>query len=543
MKTKLLPAIVATIAMPLISKAEDRPNIIFLMTDDQSFNSIAALGATHDVKTPNLDRMVESGVAFTRHYATTSISMASRAITMTGMYEYKTGCNFDHGPLAPEKFERSYPVLLREAGYFTGFAGKFGFALSDIEYSSNHHSYDLLPVDKFDMWGGGLGQTYYETEKNEYMAKYADKYPHSSLSYGAFGCDFIDAAQESGKPFCLSISFKAPHSPLTPDPRFDDVYAQTHFDIPESAKIDDLLPTQAKLGRQYLCIDMGVDEETYQKWMKPYHQLIHGVDAAIGMLLEKLEQTGLDKNTIIIFTSDNGYSLGDRRLGGKVLAYEPSSHIPLIILDPRQKKSSGKRATIVSGNIDIAPTILDYAGVAIPDNMDGGSLVKAVKSPQKAKVVHDDLALINAWGTAGCYTLAVVEGRFKYIYWGYGEQVTPHEELFDIESDPMELNNLASNSRYAKDLKRLRGLYDQRIETWKREAVLRNNYTNFSTIYDRNLSWDERRDAIPNSGWNSYKQIVRDILDVGEDIDLYDYDTIVDYKVYLEAMYQKANKK
>lgn len=175
-----------------------------------------------------MDQLAKEGVLFKNHYNTTAICMASRAIIMTGMYEYKTGCNFDHGPLKKAKFEKSYPVLLREQGYYTGFAGKFGFAVSDGD-SEDYHTWDVLPVDKFDSWAGGLGQTKYETIKNKYIAKYADEYPHSTRAYGAWAKAFIAEAKETGKPFCLSISFKAPHAPLTPDKYFDYVYRGKNY--------------------------------------------------------------------------------------------------------------------------------------------------------------------------------------------------------------------------------------------------------------------------------------------------------------------------
>jgi arylsulfatase A-like enzyme len=161
---------------------------------------------------------------FDRHYNTTAICMASRANVFTGMYEYKTGCNFSHGDMHADVWAKSYPVLLREAGYLTAFAGKFGIVVKGKG----------LCEEDFDFWGGGPGQTDYATAKNKSMQRYAEKYPHSTLSYGAFGQDVIRQSVEQKKPFCLSISFKAPHKPATPDPRFNDVYAGKKFTKPEN---------------------------------------------------------------------------------------------------------------------------------------------------------------------------------------------------------------------------------------------------------------------------------------------------------------------
>lgn len=214
--TKTMLALLISLTAAAVA---DRPNIIYLMSDDQSTYTLGCYG-NEDVVTPNIDRLAADGMAFDSHYDTTAICMASRATVMTGMYEYKTGCNFMHGHLMKSKWDKSYPLLLREAGYKTAFAGKFGFDL----VNEPHGKKLPLPESDFDRWGGGPGQTNYDTRKNKSMAAYADEFPHSTLSYGAFARDFIREAAKGEQPFCLSISFKAPHRPTTPDPRFDDVY-------------------------------------------------------------------------------------------------------------------------------------------------------------------------------------------------------------------------------------------------------------------------------------------------------------------------------
>ncbi|HKL21426.1 MAG TPA: sulfatase-like hydrolase/transferase, partial [Tichowtungia sp.] len=161
-------------------KADNRPNIIYLMADDQSTYTLGCYG-NPDVKSPNVDQLAADGIVFDNHYDSTAICMASRATVMTGMVEYKTGCNFSHGELLTDIWRKSYPVLLREAGYMTAFAGKFGFYLQE----SAGDGEQILPSGDFDRWGGGPGQTSYETKKNKSMAAYAEDYPHSTRSYGA----------------------------------------------------------------------------------------------------------------------------------------------------------------------------------------------------------------------------------------------------------------------------------------------------------------------------------------------------------------------
>ncbi len=208
----LLVAVITCVWHPLNAHgaSSDHPNIVFLMTDDQCTYSMGCYG-TPKAQTPHLDRLAREGVTFDNYYATTSICMASRASVMTGLYEYRTGCNFDRGPLLRKFWSKSYPVLLKRAGYLIAFAGKFGFEVAD---SPNEQG--ALPAGEFDRWGGGPGQTFYETEKNPSIAQYASEFPHSTLAYGAFSRDFIREAAKQERPFCLSISFKAPINPSRP---------------------------------------------------------------------------------------------------------------------------------------------------------------------------------------------------------------------------------------------------------------------------------------------------------------------------------------
>ena len=254
----LLSASAAGVAAAALT-ATSKPNIVLLLSDDQNYRTVGYAsyegGIATQVKTPQLDKLASEGVIFDAAYDTTSICMASRAQVMTGMYEYKTGTNFQHGPLTRDKWQKSYPVLLREAGYHTGFVGKFGFAVKEKATDSTgyHHQKDLPSAD-FDVWHGWPAQGEYETEKNTYVKQYADKYPHVTRAVGAVSQDFIKDAVKQDKPFLLSVSFKAPHKAFKPDPFFDDVYADTVWREPDNYHETGAahLPIQAKSGRQYL---------------------------------------------------------------------------------------------------------------------------------------------------------------------------------------------------------------------------------------------------------------------------------------------------
>ncbi len=499
--TKFLPsasiiyALLLFAFLPANGHADERPNIVFLMTDDQSTYSMGCYG-NDDVQTPNLDRLAKAGIVFDRHYATTAICMASRATVMTGMYEYKTGCNFMHGHMLHSTWKNSYPMLLREAGYTTAFAGKFGF---ETKATRDDKQALPLPANDFDRWGGGPGQTSYQTKKNKSMSAYAKEFPHSTMSYGAFGRDFIDDSAAAKKPFCLSISFKAPHKPATPDKRFNDVYAGKKFRKPKNfgREAGKHFSAQSKTDRQYERFYSWNYADKYDEVMAKYHQQIHGVDAAVGMIVEAIEKAGVADNTIIIYTSDNGFLCGSHGYGSKVLPYEESSRVPLIVYDPRSQNSHKSiRCESLTGLIDIAPTVLNIAEIPAPENIDGRNLLDLYADP--SATIHDDLVLINVWGQPSTHGLTVVTQDTKYIYWGYGgDGMSPTEELYDLHHDSAEMTNLASRSASEPTLRAMRQKYDDHVARWNTKAVPYNGYQPYGKIFDRNTDWQQKEKLYP----------------------------------------------
>lgn len=508
-----------------VANAEQRPNVILLYTDDQSFASTGVTGNAQ-VHTPHMDRLANEGVLFTRHYNSTSICMASRASVMTGMYEYKTGCNFGHGPMHPETFEQSYPVLLRDAGYRTGFGGKFGFPVS-AGSSDSVGSYEFLPVDQFDAWAGGTGQTSYQTSKNQYLASYADRYPHSSRAYGAFAQDFVAECKTDQRPFCLTLFFKAPHRPFTPDPFFDDVYRDVQFERPSNygRTAGKHLSLQARLGRQSLTFfrDMGFDSDHYQETMRKYHQLIHGVDYAIGMLRDALREHGVANNTVIILTSDNGFFCGSHGMGGKVLPYEEGSKVPLIIVDPREP-GKGQQCDELTMTADIAPTILDLAGLQSPKQTDGISLVDFVRSPERTSD-RQSIPLFQMWGAPTTYAMSVVTKTHKYIYWCCGRSMPPAEELFDLTSDPTEMINVVGEANQKAELEAMRSRYADQLSHLKQTAVPYNHYQPFGQLFDANITWEAKRDLVTEKMWKQYTSLPKQ-LGLREE-DYFDFETVL----------------
>jgi arylsulfatase A-like enzyme len=473
----------------------DRPNIIFFFTDDQAYDTQKDFG-NPDVKTPNMDQLAKEGVVFLRHYNTTAICMASRASVMTGLHEYRTGCNFDRGHLPSRLWSTSYPVLLRQSGYRVGFAGKFGFSVSDSIGAWDKEG-DFARHD-FDFWAGGPGQTSYVTAENESLAAYADKYPHSTRAYAAASIDFIRESVSDEKPFCMSVFFKAPHRPVTPDPMFDDIYKDTEFrKLPNYGReAGEHLAPHSRMGRQYPRFEeWGYDkEDTYQEALRKYNQQIYGVDYAVGMVMEELKNLKIDKNTVVIFSSDNGFFNGSHGLGSKVLPYEEGARVPLIITDPRIRtgRKIVKTASL-SGNVDITATILDIAGLEIPSGYDGKSLLPILDQPKKQ--VRETLPIVQVWGPVETHCLTVMDNRYKYIYWFYedaGKNLFPTEELFDLHRDPHEMKNVVDHPEYQSQLVKMKKIYDQQLEHWKTDGVKYNGYEEYGILFDRDVPWQEK---------------------------------------------------
>lgn len=467
-----------------------KPNIIFLLTDDQSIDAVGCYG-NKDVITPNLDKLASEGVRFANHYDTTSICMASRCSVLTGLYEYRHGCNFGHGDLERRVFATSYPAKLRQAGYFTGFAGKIGFVMQGEPFEAFEK--------EFDVWAGGPGQTDYKTAKNQGIAKYANQYPHCSRAYGAWAQDFLKNAKQSGKPFCMSISFKAPHMPFTPDPVDLNLYkSKTTFTRPLNYGMEKGMHLSPQVHASRAATKYREWVNDYDNTVRLYYALITGVDAAVGMIREGLQREGLDQNTVIIFTSDNGYNKGAHGFGDKVIPYEEGSKAPLLIYDPRvPKENASKVCEAVTANVDMCATILALAGVPAPEGIDGRSLLTLLTNPSGK--VREWLPLFNHWGEHAAQSMAVVSSEWKYIHWYYGgaagknsAAMKPTEELFFLSKDRIEMANLAGDSQSAEQLTAARTAYDAELAAMKTKVINGHGYEPYPVLFDRTSSWETK---------------------------------------------------
>ncbi|MFO1482150.1 MAG: sulfatase [Verrucomicrobiaceae bacterium] len=428
--------------------APDRPNVIFLLVDDLRFNALGYMG-DKIVKTPNIDRLAKEGVVFKNMFVTTSICSVSRATALTGQWMRRHGIEDFAKGISDEAWKDTYPARFRDAGYYTGFIGKYGVGNPQVTKERGA---------SFDFWRGEPGQA------GRFFIEPDDPTrTHKTAKMGSDALTFLTTAPKD-KPFSLSISFNAVHArdhekrEYEPDPRDDGMY--DGIDIPLSKLATDeafkRLPefVQKSEGRRRW--EWRFDEpQKAQSILHDYYSLISGVDREIGRILETLEQQKLLENTIIIFTGDNGYALADRGMADKWYAYEEDLRVPLIIRDPMLPKDrAGKTVDAMALNVDLAPTMLDLAGIPVPAAMQGRSL----KPLLEGKVPQD-------WRTEYFYehhsvkdrippSEAVRTQRWKYIRWMEPNPLV--EELYDLESDPLEEHNLLTDPKHADILKELR---------------------------------------------------------------------------------------
>ena len=358
-----LVAFVFAWAIASSASGAERPNILFFLSDDQRHDQMGIAGHP-TLETPTMNRLAAEGVRFTNAFVTTSICAASRATILTGLYERSHRFTFFTPPLARGLTDRSYPALLRNAGYRTGFVGKIG-----VEFEPG------AVEEMFD---------YYETlDRNPYFREGR----HISQIAGDKAIEFL-LSLDGDEPFSLSISFNAPHAedddkedhypwPRVMDGMYDDVtVAAPHLSEPSVFESQpEFLKSSLNRERWYWRWDTP---EKYQKNMKGYYRMISGVDHVMGRVLDEVERLGLAENTVVVFSSDNGYYLGSRGFAGKWSHYEESLRIPLVIYDPRSEKRGRTEEPMVL-NVDIPATILDVAGIEVPGTYQGDSLVPFVQ--------------------------------------------------------------------------------------------------------------------------------------------------------------------
>ena len=433
---------------------EMKPNIIFLLTDDQRWDAMGAMGNPHIV-TPEMDKLAAEGVLFKNAYVTTPICCTSRASFLSGQYARRHGINDFKTSFSDSAWQNCYPQQLANVGYYNGFIGKFGVGRGPD-----------MPAQDFDFWRGIPGQPKYEHRDS------AGNYIHLTRILGSQCLEFLDSVPNS-QPFCLSVSFKAPHVQDN-DPR-QFLYDSTYIDL----LADQTMPA-AKLAGAFdnFPAFFKEDNEARRRWdvrfstsekfqasVKGYYRLIYGVDQVIGRIRTALAERGMAENTIIILMGDNGFFLGEKGLAGKWYAYEESIRVPLLIFDPHLPAAErGQKRSEMVLNIDVAPTLLAYAGMSPPGDMQGKDLSKLYKgqNPEwrqdflfEHEFVHPRIPM-----SEGVVTLQ--DKYFRYL-----PPAPEYEAYQNLTDDPDESQNLIGDELHQPRIEALKTRLEELIALYQ----------------------------------------------------------------------------
>ncbi|RJE72516.1 sulfatase-like hydrolase/transferase [Reichenbachiella sp. MSK19-1] len=522
------------VLMNIVLCAQDRPNFVFILTDDQPYGMMGCTG-NEIVQTPNLDQLADEGVLFTNAHVTSAICTPSRVSILLSQYERKHGVNFNSGTsVSDEAWSKSYPMVMRKNGYYTGWVGKNHTPIGQGGYESG------VMEESFDYWYAGHGHLgFYPKDRHKI---FEDAQSDTQIEIVGEGIeDFLDpnAKKMEGaitfleqrpkdKPFVLSVCLNLPHGAGTrsmqmrdnDDEIYKSLYRDREIPLPPHyvAKEDIGVP---KLPQHLLMADnrqTGYDyvdspaevREMYLRQM----QAMTGIDRLMRGLRATLKEMNLEENTIIIFTSDHGLFMGEFGLGGKALCYEKTTKVPLIVYNPKAKrKNKGLRLDHLVQSIDIAPTMLSMAHIEAPGSFQGKDLTSTLSGSNDE--VRDYVYTENLWSTqfGNPRCEAVQSKEWKYIryyanhnlpalrkiqtakelgmsvnemlyavhdpdiamYRQYVEaplegEEVVYEELYHLSIDPMETTNLVQDQQYADQLNELRGVWNSEIRKAREEG-------------------------------------------------------------------------
>ncbi len=479
---------IALLLAPVLAGAA--PNIIFVMSDDHAVPALSAYGGDL-ISTPNLDRLAREGARFDAAFVTNSICTPSRAVVLTGKHSHKNGVL-----TLLDTFDGSQPTLakyLRAAGYYTGMIGKWHLKSEPTGFDE----YAVLP-------GQGL---YYDPD-----LRYTGAWPESRRHEGYVtdvitdqALRFLDGRPED-RPFFLMYHHKAPHDVFVPKREHAGLFSGA---IPEPPTLHEdvssriaLRETVERIGHRHT--SYGVPEWSwflrrvryrpdeiaawerdlaglegsvlraaqYRIYMRRYLQCVYSIDENMGRLLDYLDEQGLARDTLVVYTSDQGFFLGEHGLYDKRFMYEPAFRIPLLLRWPAQVPAGTVSAKLVQ-NLDFAPTLLDAAGHAVPPDMQGRSFLAVAKGSPPAD--WRDAVYYRYWMNRGHFNipghLGVRTERYKLIYF-YDSDIGPDGrtlvngarpnvrdpfwELYDLEQDPLEVRNLYADPAYRDRITQLK---------------------------------------------------------------------------------------
>lgn len=453
----ILSVVLAGLTSPAFAEetSSEQPNIVFFFADDQTTSTLGCYG-NDIIQTPNIDALASRGTRFNNAFVSHSICWVSRTTILTGLIGRSYGTPSNPEQARPDAVSRLYSDILRENGYRTGYFGKW-HAKMPKGYRREDH------FDEFQAIG-----------RNPYLKPQADGgVRHETELIVDRGIEFL-RSQPKDKPFALNMWFNAGHAedgdrrpgighfpwPQAVDGMYEDVeIGPPRLNDPKIFNaLPDFLKTTINRERYFWRWNSG---EKYRINIRSYYRMISGIDHAIGRFMAALEEAGLADNTIIVYSADNGYYMGNRGLAGKWSHYEESLRVPLIVADPRVSADQrGKVTDAIALNLDLPATFLDWAGVNKPTRYQGRSLQPVVASAQpgdwRTETFHEHFAVRNRIPAFECLR----NDRFKYVrYFDHGN----HEFLHDLKNDPDELVNLAGDPKHASTLQAMRGRLKKRV--------------------------------------------------------------------------------
>ncbi len=465
--------------------SSSRPNIVFIMSDDHAASAISAYKdwLSELAPTPNIDRIAENGMLMTRTFNTNSICGPSRASILTGKYSHVNGFFKNEKGGDFDGSQMTFPKLFQQAGYETAVIGKWHLGTNPTGFD-----YSKVMIN----WGGQgtyFNPVFLENGRDTIV----ERKRHSTAQVAHDALKWLDKERDKEKPFMLMYQFKAPHRPWEPAEEFQTLFTDEDFPHPSNFNDDyqgriaaqqqwmeienhmnrrDLkIPPPAGLNKHELndyysygnqgqfwtpsdtLEGAALKNWKYQTYIKDYLRCVAGVDKAVGQMLDYLKDSGLAENTIVIYTSDQGFYLGEHGWFDKRWMYEESFRMPFMISYPKRIEPRTVNSNLLL-NIDFAPTMLELAGISIPEDMQGTSFVSQLDmDPNDVRdAVYYHYYEYPKWHKVQPH-YGIRTNRFKLIHFYYSMD---EWELYDLDKDPNEMNNLYANPKYKKLIKQLK---------------------------------------------------------------------------------------
>ncbi|MGD9562878.1 MAG: sulfatase [Pyrinomonadaceae bacterium] len=443
-------AMLAAVMLPWVTAQGKRApatryNIVFILLDDQRYDAMGFLDGQSFLETPNMDSIARNGAYLPNAYVTTALCSPSRASILTGQYAHHHKVVDNDSPLPPGL--TFFPQTLQKAGYETAFIGKWHMGGGSDD-----------PKPGFDHWVSFKNQGHYLPHKDglNVDGKRVPQKGYITDELNGYALDWLKGRTKR-KPFMLYLSHKAVHAEFIPAERHRGKYENEKFVEPKTqdpANVSGAPMWVRNQRNSWHGVDFPYHSElNISEYYKRYAETLLAVDEGIGQIVEMLKSKGLYENTLIAVMGDNGFAFGEHGLIDKRTAYEESMRVPLVMQLPSMIKP-GSRPSEVVANIDIAPTFLELAGLRASPDMDGKSYLPILRGQKIAW--RDDLLYEYFWEYAfpQTPTMHALRGpRFKYInYYGLWDI----NELYDLDADPLESNNLVSDPEHRETVDRMR---------------------------------------------------------------------------------------